>query len=410
MDPYRNPSDELMRFDSVDPDTIDGALGSLPSLPDLDADLSEILSKLKEDDGIDVATPGQLPAAQTDNTVPLADAPSTSTGLVITPMTDRQRPAQVRRKRVNDDGAVMEPKERKARFVCPRCGYGSPDLRGICTHYSRIKPCASTYANTPLPELLSTMLAQHPHATKYVSTSTATTPDQPAPVETIVPPDVANEVAAAQPTLCDAPKPAKRGRKPRAAAAQPPSSLQSQPPHPPPVVVETATQELRASDNSKRPAEVQIDELIDIACRFAKRITSINLFPFGLESWYHVRASDVMRSINEPIQCIASVVRDIYLNYNFPENKTVRIIDNDKNNIHVHKGSGQWRIRDKNSTYTRMVENAINIIKTLVPDAEMPATMTEFMSEIDMAIDGQSKHDLLFEIDLMFVVIGNAGA
>ena len=81
---------------------------------------------------------------------------------------------------------------------------------------------------------------------------------------------------------------------------------------------------------------------------------------FGMETTWHIDAAFVRRYVDEPLQCVLKVVNDIFFNDRFPENKTVRFVDN---MFEVCRGSGWTRFGDeKDNLLLKVAGRAIDVI------------------------------------------------
>ena len=240
---------------------------------------------------------------------------------------------------------------KKLRYVCKRCGWGSPDVRGLFNHLKRRSPCPAVHSNASMKEMLDEFCASESKALKY-RLSLSEPEDQP-------------------PQPPQPPRPAKRMR----------------------------------TSSETTPAATVSPELVEAFCAFARKLVSVNLFPHGFEQVAHIRREDVRRLWHAPAACVQDVVRNIYSNYNFPENATVRAIDGDAKHMMVHRGGGRWVMRDKDDVIAAMIDKALAVIEIVTEDDDVPDDARSFFDDLGCGSQSAKHAAMCADVDVMLAAM-----
>ena len=281
-----------------------------------------------------------------------------------------------------DNAAAKPAWLKKVAHTCPRCGMEFRAVSEYKRHLAKKNLCKPTLADVSLDDEIEKYVTNTPPPTKRGPSATSSkaasvapsasdsqpealadeqpdssgekvspdaapaaaadekvSPDATAAVDEKVSPDVATATAAA-PVVAKPAPPAAPAKKPAAPAKKPAAPAAAKP--------EAA---LLGDELLLR-----VRKLEDAVFQRDKHHTCV----FGLETTWHVDATFVRRYVDEPLQCVLKVVTDIFFNDKFPENQTVRYIDN---KFEVRRGGGWTSFGDKkDDLLLKVAGRAIDVV------------------------------------------------
>lgn len=116
------------------------------------------------------------------------------------------------------------------------------------------------------------------------------------------------------------------------------------------------------------------------------------LRPFGAEKRDHIKRDMLKDCVADPLQGVQTIIRMIYCNDDYDENKNIRLLKEDENNVEVYMGD-MWSRKSKRQVFDKLIYMACDILEYNVPKKYWTTEFTNFVNGM-----GEMDNDDLLEL------------
>lgn len=116
------------------------------------------------------------------------------------------------------------------------------------------------------------------------------------------------------------------------------------------------------------------------------------LRPFGAEKRDHIKRDMLKDCVADPLRGVQTIIRMIYCNNDYDENKNIRLIKDDENNVEVYMGD-TWSRKSKRQVFDKLIYMACDILEYNVPKKYWTTEFTNFVNGM-----GEMDNDDLLEL------------
>jgi hypothetical protein len=114
--------------------------------------------------------------------------------------------------------------------------------------------------------------------------------------------------------------------------------------------------------------------------------------PFGAEKRDHIKRDMLKHCVADPLQGVQTIIQMIYCNNDYDENKNIRMLKEDENNVEVYMGD-VWSKKSKRQVFDKLIYMACDILEYNVPKKYWTTEFTNFVNGM-----GEMDNDDLLEL------------
>ncbi len=116
------------------------------------------------------------------------------------------------------------------------------------------------------------------------------------------------------------------------------------------------------------------------------------LRPFGAEKRDHIKRDMLKDCVADPLRGVQTIIGMIYCNDDYDENKNIRLLKDDENNVEVYMGD-VWSRKSKRQVFDKLIYMACDILEYNVPKKYWTTEFTNFVNGM-----GEMDNDDLLEL------------
>lgn len=116
------------------------------------------------------------------------------------------------------------------------------------------------------------------------------------------------------------------------------------------------------------------------------------LRPFGAEKRDHIKREMLKACVADPLKGVQTIIRMIFCNDDYDENKNIRLLKEDENNVEIYMGD-VWSRKSKEQVFDKLIYMACDILEYNVPKKHWTPEFANFVNGM-----GEMDNDDLLEL------------